>query len=302
MTLRKKLGLLTLAVSLILAAGCGTTPQESAPAESSASSASSSASSAQPAKEEPARVIAADDFSNLALSAPDVPVFDKYTIAQRREKGLPTELPEIAPYREGRVAYLTFDDGPDARNTPAILDILKENGIKATFYITGAQAEAHPDVVKRIYEEGHAIGNHSYDHHYEKLYPSVDGFLGQMMHTDDIIYSIIGVRPLNLRAPGGVVSQFTSAYPPALKANGYVEHDWNVSVGDAAPGNPVAQNFIDNVLTQTEHPATAHTAIVLMHSNEGHLETVKALPEIIRVLKDKGYSFGVVTPMTPQPW
>ena len=68
-------------------------------------------------------------------------------------------LPELAPYREGKVAYLTFDDGPDDKNTPAVLDVLKEAGVKATFYVTGVQAKAHPEVLRRIYDEGHAIGN-----------------------------------------------------------------------------------------------------------------------------------------------
>ena len=247
-------------------------------------------------------MLAADDLSNLQLDAPDVPVYDAHTLAERRQEGLAVTLPALTPYREGKVAYLTFDDGPDDKNTPAVLDVLKEAGVKATFYVTGAQAEAHPDVLRRIYAEGHAIGNHSYDHRYEKLYPSVDGFFREMERTDEVIYGILGVRPLILRAPGGRIGHFTAAYAPALQAHGYVEHDWNVSSADAAPGHPTAQDFIDNITGETEGEATAHTAIILMHSSEGHEETVKALPEIIRVLREKGYAFGVVTPMTPQPW
>lgn len=283
-----------LAGSLALSAlGCG------APAAGDSSSGDEGSGDAE---EGPARVMAADDFSNLQLDRPDVPVYDTHTLAERRSEGLTVALPELTPYREGKVAYLTFDDGPDDKNTPAILDVLQEAGVKATFYVTGAQAEAHPDVLRRIYTEGHAIGNHSYDHRYEKLYPSVYGFFREMEKTDEIIYGILGVRPLILRAPGGRIGHFTSAYGPALKAHGYVEHDWNVSSADAAPGHPVAQDFIDNITGETEGEATAHTAIILMHSSEGHEETVKALPEIIRILKEKGYTFGVVTPMTPQPW
>jgi len=283
-----------LAGSLALSAlGCG------APAAGDSSSGDEGSGDAE---EGPARVMAADDFSNLQLDRPDVPVYDTHTLAERRSEGLTVALPELTPYREGKVAYLTFDDGPDDKNTPAILDVLQEAGVKATFYVTGAQAEAHPDVLRRIYTEGHAIGNHSYDHRYEKLYPSVDGFFREMEKTDEIIYGILGVRPLILRAPGGRIGHFTSAYGPALKAHGYVEHDWNVSSADAAPGHPVAQDFIDNITGETEGEATAHTAIILMHSSEGHEETVKALPEIIRILKEKDYTFGVVTPMTPQPW
>lgn len=299
MRLVKGLSALLLTGALALSAGCGAGTQTGAPTDAADGG---QAAEAGEAEEAPARVLAADDLSNLQLDAPDVPVYDAHTLAERRQEGLAVTLPALTPYREGKVAYLTFDDGPDDKNTPAVLDVLKEAGVKATFYVTGAQAEAHPDVLRRIYAEGHAIGNHSYDHRYEKLYPSVDGFFREMERTDEVIYGILGVRPLILRAPGGRIGHFTAAYAPALQAHGYVEHDWNVSSADAAPGHPTAQDFIDNITGETEGEATAHTAIILMHSSEGHEETVKALPEIIRVLREKGYAFGVVTPMTPQPW
>lgn len=299
MRLGKGLSALLLAGALALSAGCGAGTQTGAPTDAADGG---QAAEAGEAEEAPARVLAADDLSNLQLDAPDVPVYDAHTLAERRQEGLAVTLPALTPYREGKVAYLTFDDGPDDKNTPAVLDVLKEAGVKATFYVTGAQAEAHPDVLRRIYAEGHAIGNHSYDHRYEKLYPSVDGFFREMERTDEVIYGILGVRPLILRAPGGRIGHFTAAYAPALQAHGYVEHAWNVSSADAAPGHPTAQDFIDNITGETEGEATAHTAIILMHSSEGHEETVKALPEIIRVLREKGYAFGVVTPMTPQPW
>lgn len=291
---RQILSTLLLSATMLLA-GCGShTPNPAAEPESSAGSSATTTETAAPAY-----TTADDTFANLQLSTPALPVYDSYTIAERRAKNLPTQLPQLTPYKDGKVAYLTFDDGPDDKNTPAILDILKENDVPATFYVTGAHAELHPDVLKRIFAEHHAIGNHSYDHDYHKLYPSIDGFLHEMQKTDDIIKNIIGVRPLILRAPGGVIGNFTSAYPPALAANGYVEHDWNVSSADAAPGHPTAQDFIGNIDSQTDNK---DFAIILMHSSEGHEETVKALPEIIRILKAKGFSFGVITPMTPQPW
>ena len=276
-------------------------PQE--PAQAAVEATTKEAAGEEAAKpQEPARVFAADDLSNLAPSTPDIPVYDKHTLAERRAQGLPTALPDIALYHTGKTVYLTFDDGPDDKNTPAVLDILKAAGVKATFYVTGVQSAAHPDVLQRIYAEGHAIGNHSYDHRYEKLYPDVQGFLAEMERTDEVIHGILGVRPLILRAPGGVIGHFTSAYAPAIRASGYVEHDWNVSSADAAPNHPVAQDFIDNISYGTDQEVAQHTAIILMHSSEGHEETVKALPTIIQLLKDKGYAFGVVTPMTPQPW
>lgn len=245
-------------------------------------------------------VIAADDFSNLQLSDATHPVYDAHTLSERSSLGLPVALPVLSPYYSGKTAYLTFDDGPDDEVTVTVLDILAENNVKATFYVTGINAATYPDTVRRMVAEGHAVGNHSYDHDYDRLYTSPDAFLYEMVQTDDILYGILGFRPLILRAPGGTFSNFTSAYEACLEENGYVEHDWNVSIADTASGNPTAQDFVDNVIAQTADGK--ESAIILMHSSYGHQETAKALPEIIRVLRERGYRFGVVTPMTPQPW
>ena len=287
-----------LGFACLLLCGCGA--QSNTPSASSQEISSQAKVPAEPAPEEkaPAYVTAADDLGNLTLDNAETPVYDRYTLAQRREKGLPTALPAITPYKQGKVAYLTFDDGPDEKNTAAVLDILKQEGIKATFYVTGRNVRNFPDTAKRIFEEGHALGNHSYDHDYKRLYASVGNYITEMEEADEAIYELLGVRPLITRAPSGRMGNFTKAYEDAIAANGYVEHDWNVSSADTAPGNPTAQDFIDNISGQ----ATMDSVIILMHSSGGHEETVKAVPEIIRILRERGYTFGVVTPMTPQPW
>ncbi len=152
-------------------------------------------------------------------------------------------------------------------------------------------------IVKRIYDEGHAVGNHTWSHDYDNLYSSPSNFIAELERFDEKILTIIGVRPFITRAPGGSMGQFDESYSEALKEKGYIEHDWNVSSADAAPNDPVAKDFIDNIDYQTADGRKC--AIILMHSSAGHEETVKALPEIIRILKERGYSFGVVTPMTP---
>ena len=250
--------------------------------------------------ESTAYVRAKDDFSNLQLYDVTKPVYDRYTVAQRQAKGLPTALPDLIPYTSEKVAYLTFDDGPDNKNTPAVLDILKQYGAVGTFYVVGTMVEANPEVLKRIFDEGHAIGNHTYSHDYKCLYSSPEAFLAELAHTDDLIYNVLGVRPFIVRAPGGTTGMFTEAFPPALKANGYVEHDWNVSTEDATYKRPTADMETHYVDAGT--PPELNSAIVLMHSIGGKEETVKALPGIIQLLKEKGYRFGVVTPMTPAPW
>lgn len=199
-----------------------------------------------------------------------------------------------------KVAYLTFDDGPDDTNTIGVLDVLKQENAVATFYVVGRSAATYPETVKRMHAEGHAVGNHSYDHDYDRLYSSPAAFLAELEQANDILEGIIGIRPVIVRAPGGTSGNFTEAYDKMLEENGYTEHDWNVSSADAAAGHPVAQDFIDNINWQTDD-GKEH-AIILMHCSEGHEETVKALPGIIQVLREKGYVFRTVTPDTPQPW
>lgn len=245
-------------------------------------------------------VLADAKMGNLQIDNANMPVFDTYTVLERREKGMATAMPDLKPYRNGKIAYLTFDDGPEGKNTPAILDILKKEGVKGTFYVIGNQCSSYPQILMRMLDEGHAIGNHSYSHDYDVLYPYVDNFMQELYKTEKILLDTVGFRPLIVRAPGGTCGMFTSAYYPALKAAGYVEHDWNVCIDDSIGGHPTAADFVQKVREQTASGISS--AIVLMHCTYGKEETVKALPEIIQLLRERGYAFGLVTPMTPQAW
>lgn len=248
-------------------------------------------------------IVANKDFSNLQLDTYNKPVFDSYGFWQRQEQGMQTVIPDLQPYygADTNIVYLTFDDGPDDKNTPQILDILREENVPATFYVLGAMVEAYPEVLKRIFNEGHAIGNHSYNHKYNELYSSAWNFIEQFQRTDEIIMSQIGVRPLIIRAPGGTYGAFNADYWDMVKSSGYVEHDWNISSGDATPQGATAAQEIENIVSQM-NTYNFKSAVVLMHSTSAKDETVKALPEIIHFFKDRGYTFGVITPMTPQPW
>ena len=251
---------------------------------------------------EPEKFVTADEnFSNLQLTEIDKPVYDKYEITEREAKGLPLSLPEIEPYRTEKVAYLTFDDGPDDKVTPMILDILKAEGVHATFFVLGTMVEQNPNVLKRIFNEGHAIGNHSYNHVYSELYRSPWDFADQFIKTDEVIKETIGVRPLIIRAPGGTAGVFNNDYWAMVDSCGYTEYDWNASTEDATASVPSASAQIDNIVKQLKD-YQPNTLIVLMHSKAGKEETAKALPALIDLLRNKGYKFGVVTPMTPQPW
>ncbi len=258
----------------------------------------------EPGVESSAYTLAKGDYSNLTYDNihVDRPVYDRYTLKQRLEKGLPTMLPALPHYTAEKVAYLTFDDGPDDVNTPAVLDVLKAKGVHATFYVLGCMVEKNPAVLKRIFAEGHAIGNHSYDHDYDILYKDKDSFVAEMEQTDDIIMQTIGVRPFIIRAPGGTVGMFAADYYEKLNLLGYVEHDWNILTEDATAKKPSAEQQICYIDRRAAGHHKDNMALILMHCNGGKEETVRALPGIIDNLRAKGYRFGVVTPITPQPW
>lgn len=108
--------------------------------------------------------------------------------------------------RMEKAIALTFDDGPDPTHTPRILDILKENNIKATFFLIGSKVETYPEIVKRIYDEGHTIGNHTYSHSGSYTLWSSDRIYEDICKTNDIIYKIIGKSPIYFRPPFGVTN------------------------------------------------------------------------------------------------
>ncbi|WP_244964881.1 polysaccharide deacetylase [Paenibacillus barcinonensis] len=191
-----------------------------------------------------------------------------------------------------KVVYLSFDDGP-GKYTPEVLDILHDAGVKATFFVLGQHAERKPEMIKRIHREGHVIGNHTYNHEYSELYRDFPSFWQQIKRTEDIINSIIGIRPVLVRAPGGTYGHFDHTYFELLKNGGYAVMDWNVDSGDSKRRNVPAAEIVAHA---TAVPSGMSNALVLMHDGGAHAETVKALPDIIRYYKQQGYRFEVMQP------
>jgi peptidoglycan/xylan/chitin deacetylase (PgdA/CDA1 family) len=246
----------------------------------------------------PPSYLVIDDTSDWLTT--DKPIYDKLLISERLNTGVPTALPTLSEYYGEKVAYLTFDDGPDPENTPVVLALLKEYHIHATFFLVGTQAERYPDLVKRIFEEGHAIGNHSYNHIYKELYHSPQTYLAQLHHTDEIIKQAIGLRPRISRAPGGSAGTFNKAYWDSLKEEGYIDVGWNISSGDASRAK--APQLVENITEQLQNKSLWSHAIVLMHDATGHGETVKALRQIIELFNSQGFEFRVVNLSTPPAW
>lgn len=244
-----------------------------------------------------------EDFTLPAVDN-DLPVYDRYTVQQRKDKGLPLTYGTTRDYYYGdHVAYLTFDDGPNKENTTKILKILKDEQIHATFFLTGNNVERYPDIVKAIYESGNAIGIHSYSHDYKKIYASPQAYMDEVDKTAGLIYDVIHVRPVISRAPGGTSGHFTKAFWQALNQEGYIEVGWNSLTGDADGTGKTAGKEVENIKKQLVLRPYLHShLVILMHDASGHQATVEALPELIKLLKSQGYTFRVVTTAIPPSW
>lgn len=255
----------------------------------------------QPVKKENLSVTPAEISIILPIEVINKPEYDIFTYTERKERNLSTLLTTPDPFYGNKIIYLTFDDGPDEENTPIVLDILNENNIKATFFVVGTSIGKNPEILKRIYNEGHAIGNHSYNHIYRELYQSVTTYTEQLHHNDEIIKNVLNLRPHISRAPGGSAGHFTKEYWDTLKNQGYIEVGWNISSGDAS--NATATQILNNIISQTEKNTFLWShAILLMHDSRGHEETVKALPHIIKFYKEHGFEFHVINSKTPSAW
>ncbi len=194
------------------------------------------------------------------------------------------EEPASVDETHTRKVYLTFDDGP-SENTRAILDVLKEYDVKATFFVTGQQALSHPERYREIAQEGHTIGMHSYSHVYSEIYESVDSFGEDLLLLQTFLEDTTGVSPLFYRFPGGS-SNTVSKMPMSqlcdyLTDNGITYFDWNVSSKDAVSPMRPAQEIVKNC---TQNLENFDNAVILLHDAVGKTSTVDALPEIIEYI------------------
>jgi len=199
-----------------------------------------------------------------------------------------------------KIAYLTFDDGP-SNNTIKILDILKDYEAKATFFTLGISASSRQDIIKRILDEGHAIGNHTYSHDYEQIYSSVDAFFQDLNKSEELLFKISGIKPNIIRFPGGSNNQVSWGYGGknimseiinTLDEDKYQYFDWNVSSTDASVRLQTKEKIIESVINGSKGKSKI---IVLFHDTAIKTTTVEALPEILTELKSMGFNFEVLT-------
>ncbi len=188
---------------------------------------------------------------------------------------------------EGKVAYLTFDDGPTTNITPQILDILDNYNIKATFFVIGSLAEVNKDVLKDVEIRGHTIGNHTYSHDYKLIYSSVNMLIKDIDKADEVLEDILTNYERGLfRFPSGSFKKYQ--FIEAVKDKGYKHYDWNALNGDAEALNVPVNKLISNVKKTV---CDKNKVIILMHDSQTKQTTVDSLPDIIDYLIEEGYSF-----------
>ena len=197
-------------------------------------------------------------------------------------------------HTDKKVAYLTFDDGP-SNNTHQILDILKQNNIKATFFVLGSQVEIFPETTNRIYNEGHYIANHGYSHKYSEIYQSPEQVLNEFNQCNQIVAKTINVPEYNshlFRFPGGSVggkyAELKKQAITVLEQNNILHIDWNALTGDSEKVNPTEEYLMDNLQKTTEGK---NSLVILMHDAQAKKITAETLPKVIEYLQQQGYSF-----------
>ena len=204
-----------------------------------------------------------------------------------------TTLNDIAKSDEKK-AYLTFDDGPTIKATGKILDILKSEDIKATFFVVGKHVKENPELVKREYEEGHYIANHGYNHNNKLLYKDMESFKQEIVSTDLEISKAIGIENYCshiFRFPNGYMSHiYTSQKKDALTVlhdMDYVYVDWNCLNRDSE--RKYSNTQLLNNLKKTAN--NKGTLIILMHDTADVNKTYDVLKDSISYLKSQGYEF-----------
>ncbi len=224
------------------------------------------------------------------------------------------ENQENVKYKGKKIAFLTFDDGPNTKITPKILDTLEEKGVYATFFIPGftLSQEKNQAVLKRAYEAGHAIATHSFYHDYEKLYPGRKANAKQVVKEYDLTLAkmkeVLGedFDTKVWRYPGGHMSwnkKSLVAADEGLADKGVEWIDWNTSTGDAQPkivpkGDIPRPENTEQALANFElskrYTGNPDLAVILMHDSETKKVTANALGSLIDALKAQGYEFGIL--------
>lgn len=201
----------------------------------------------------------------------------------------PSVASPAAVQTAAKKVYLTFDDGPGTQ-TEKILDVLKKEKVKATFFVLGKEDEYSKKIYKRIVKEGHTLGMHSYSHVYDEIYSSKEKFKKDTEKEYNLLYSITGVYPKYYRFPGGSRSDLMEIpfedMTEVLDQYNLSYIDWNIISMDAVNNQASKEEITRGIM---EAVTEYDTSIVLMYDSAEKITTVKVLPSLIKQLKEENY-------------
>lgn len=201
---------------------------------------------------------------------------------------------------EEKVVYLTFDDGP-SKNTQAVLDILKEKKVKATFFVTG-QNEDYLPLLEKEAKDGHEVAVHTYSHNFQEIYSSVDAYFKDLDKMNGVIKQYTGKKSKIIRFPGGGSNTVSRRYQNGIMSTlsqevtkrGYQYYDWNATNGDGGCGGSI-QGLLQTAINESKGK---NEVMLLMHDGTCNTGSVQALPAIIEYYKKEGYTFKVIDSST----
>ena len=199
--------------------------------------------------------------------------------------GRASAVPASFTYAEEKSVYLTFDDGPSNSVTPRILDTLKEENVKATFFVVSDRAHGREEILKRIVEEGHSVGVHSATHIYSEIYASNEALLKDIDKCAAFIKETTGVAPTLYRFPGGSRNKARRAL---VEGHGYRIVDWNAVCGDEEIQHASADALVKTALDTAKGKSKV---VLLLHDSASHKATAAALKKMIVSFREQGYTF-----------
>lgn len=216
-------------------------------------------------------------------------------------RGIPWE--NVTVPAGDRTIYLSFDDGPNSKYTEQILDVLKEYDIKATFFTVGRYLEKYPEIARRVQEEGHTIGCHSYDHNYGYLYASEENLLADLEEWEKAAEAALGEVPSErlYRFPGGSMTagNLRNTLKEAIGYRGYRGYDWNALNNDSQshlrPKDTTAEEYMkDSFLSTIAYSFRLETSPHILLFHETYQQTVDMLPWMIEYLQEQGCTFATL--------
>ena len=227
-------------------------------------------------------------------------VINYITYDEANNKSIVKRKVEVIDKPHPGTIFLTFDDGPSEETTGKILDILKEENVSATFFVTSFGPD---NLIKREFDEGHTVALHTASHDYGYIYKSENNYFKDLEKVQNRVYKITGYKSMIIRFPGGSSNTISARYKRGIMTNltkqvhekGYKYYDWNSMSGDAEPGTHNAKEMYNNVLKSISKDQVNY---VLLHDIKPY--TRDSLRDIIRECKKRGYTFSKITEYTPE--